>query len=119
MSVMKKRSYRHLTAFILLVLARQDMHGGAIHTTLCQTLPNFKTDTGAVYRCLQELENSGAVKSAWDTSESGPARKKYHITSLGWDELDEWEKDIKYRLDNLNYFLITYKEIARERRDGG
>jgi len=117
MSVMKGRNYRHLTAFVLLALARQEMHGGAIHTTLCQTLPNFNADTGAVYRCLQELENDGAVESVWDTSEPGPARKIYRITSVGWNELSEWEKDIKYRLSNLNYFLTTYEEIIQKRRD--
>ncbi|WHH58695.1 helix-turn-helix transcriptional regulator [Petroclostridium sp. X23] len=116
MSVMKGRNYRHLSAFILLVLAQREIHGGAIHTTLCETLPNFNTDTGAVYRCLQELESDGAVESEWDTSEPGPARKIYKITSLGWNELGEWEQDIQHRIANLNYFLETYRNIKGNRK---
>ncbi|RCX18917.1 DNA-binding PadR family transcriptional regulator [Anaerobacterium chartisolvens] len=116
MSVVKGRNYRHLTAFILLVLAQKEMHGGAIHSTLCETLPNFNTDTGAVYRCLQELESDKAVESVWNTSEPGPAKKIYNITPLGWEELDKWEEDIRHRLGNLQYFLTTYKNLKKDKK---
>jgi DNA-binding PadR family transcriptional regulator len=111
MATGKKQNYRHLPAFILLILAERDLHGGGIHTELVQRLPSFSSDTGAVYRVLQELENSGAVKLAWDTPESGSARKIYSITETGWNELEFWKKDIEMRIANLNYFLETYAGI--------
>ncbi|SMP62778.1 PadR family transcriptional regulator [Anoxynatronum buryatiense] len=115
MSVMKGRNQRHLTAFILLVLAQESMHGGAIHTTLREKLPNFNTDTGAIYRCLQELEKDQAVKSSWHTEESGPARKVYEISETGLTELDEWKKDIETRLENLQFFLREYEAFTEKR----
>ena len=111
MSAKKRYNYRHLPAFILLLLAEGKAHGGAIHSLLSERLPHFQTDTGAVYRSLQQLENEGSAASVWDTTESGPARKIYHITSSGRDKLAEWEQDIEARMANLNYFLETYKKL--------
>lgn len=115
MSAKKRQNYRHLPAFILLLLARGEAHGGAIHSTLSDCLPHFQADTGAVYRALQQLEKDGAVASAWETPESGPARKVYQITTLGWGKLEEWEKDIETRIDNLSYFLETYRKIKTKK----
>lgn len=112
----KKRHYRHLPAFILLLLAQEEAHGGAVHSLLSERLPDFQTDTGAVYRSLQQLEKDGSVVSVWDTTESGPARKIYRITSTGWGKLGEWEQDIKCRLANLNYFLETYEKINNKKQ---
>jgi len=112
---MKKQNYRHLSAFILLMLTETSMHGGAIHTAMMSRMPNFRSDTGAIYRALQELESSGQVNSVWDTSESGPARKIYTLTSLGWDELETWKKDIEMRVSNLTYFLDSYEKAQKNR----
>jgi PadR family transcriptional regulator, regulatory protein PadR len=112
MTTGKKQNYRHLPAFILLILADKDLHGGGIHTELMQQLPSFNSDTGAVYRALQELESSGAVKLTWDTPETGSARKIYSITENGRKELEFWKKDIEMRVANLNYFLETYAGIC-------
>lgn len=116
MATGKKQNYRHLPAFILLILADKDLHGGGIHTELVQRLPSFNSDTGAVYRVLQELENSGAVKYTWDTPDSGSARKIYSITEAGWNELAIWQKDIEMRLANLNYFLESYAGVSAKRK---
>lgn len=115
MSAKKRQNYRHLPAFILLAIAQREMHGGAIHSSLCECLPHFNTDTGAVYRSLQELENDGSVQSDWNTSESGPAKRIYHMTPSGWTKLEEWEQDIEARLANLNYFLDTYKKVKEDK----
>lgn len=111
MSAKKRQTYRHLPAFILLILAQGEAHGGAIHSLLSDKLPHFHNDTGAVYRSLQQLEIEGSVASEWNTSDPGPARRIYRITPLGWDKLKEWEHDIETRLENLNYFLTTYKKL--------
>lgn len=107
------QGYRHLPAFILLALTQKAMHGGAIHSFLQESLPSFHTDTGAVYRCLQEMEKHGAVESVWDTSEAGPAKRIYHMTSLGWEKLEECKQDIEDRVANLTYFLHEYEQLRR------
>ena len=113
MPAKRKQQYRHLPAFILLALAEEPIHGGAIHSALIERMPNYKSDTGAVYRTLQQLEQDGEVKSTWDTSKPGPARKIYKLTPLGWKKLDDWRKDIEMRTENLNYFLSTYRQIMK------
>ncbi len=115
MTAKKRQQYRHLPAFILLALAEGPIHGGAIHTVLTNNMPLFKSDTGAVYRTLQQLENDGEVASEWYTTNSGPARKKYQLTALGWQKLEYWKQDIEMRIANLNYFLTGYARISRSK----
>lgn len=111
MSSRRGQQYRLLPAFILLVLAEGEFHGGAIHSALAERLPLFQADTGAVYRALQQMEQEGTLTSFWDTSGSGPARKIYRITPGGRDELDHWKREIELRLANLKYFLETYNRL--------
>lgn len=112
----KPKRYRHLPAFILLILAEEPVHGGAVYTKLCSRLDNFQADNGAVYRTLQQLEKEGSVIADWDTSGTGAARKIYRITPVGWQVLEYWKQDIEHRLVNLNYFINTYKEMIDNRK---
>lgn len=47
-------------------------------------------DSTTVYRTLRQLEKAGLVSSIWDTSESGPARRRYSLTKTGETFLDLW-----------------------------
>jgi PadR family transcriptional regulator, regulatory protein PadR len=107
----RKQQYRHIPAFILLVIAEGPIHGGAIHTALTERMPLFKPDTGIIYRTLQQLEQEHEVVSTWDTSKSGPARKIYSLTDTGWKKLEHWHKDIVMRISNLQYFINTYSSL--------
>lgn len=111
----EKRTYRHLPAFVLLVLADHPLHGGAVHAALLERLPGFKADTGAVYRTLQRLEKDGEAAAEWDTSSRGPARRVYRLTPAGWRKLEVWKADIEHRVANLRYFLDAYAEAQRGR----
>jgi poly-beta-hydroxybutyrate-responsive repressor len=51
-------------------------------------LPGF--DSTTVYRTLRQLERAGLVSSFWDTSESGPARRRYSLTAAGESFLNLW-----------------------------
>lgn len=115
MPAKKRQQYRHLPAFILLVLAQGEAHGGAIYSALNDNLPLFQADTGAIYRTLQQMEKEGAVTSVWNITESGPARKIYRITPAGWNKLDSWKHDIELRRANLNYFLTTYEKLKGQK----
>lgn len=113
-----RKQYRHLPAAILLELAEQPLHGGAIHTALGEHLPDFKPDTGAIYRTLQKLESDGEIEFTWDTANPGPARKIYSLTPHGWDRLDDWKLDIEKRRAFLDRFLTVYGRLAANRRGG-
>lgn len=113
MATKKHQKHRHLPAFILLMLAEDPAHGGAIYNALIEKLPNFECDTGAIYRTLQQLEKGGAVTFSWDTTNSGPARKIYSITDEGLIELDDWKKDIEDKIIYLKYFLNEYNDLKR------
>ncbi len=112
----KKKQYRHLPAFILLALAEGPNHGREIYSILTKRMPIKNADAGAVYRALQRLEQDGEVKFNWDTSNSGPARKVYHITSKGIDKLGYWREDIQMRISILTYFMTKYNQIKKDLR---
>ena len=113
MSQKHNRQTRHLPAFILLVLAEESRHGGAVHGALLDRLPGLTVDTGAIYRVLKTLESEGELSAVWDTSTPGPARKVYSLTSKGWERLDAWKDDIEYRREILSHFLAAYGKLSR------
>ncbi len=107
------QQYRHLPAFILLILAEGENHGGYILNALKERLQNFSCDSAGVYRTLNQLETEGAVIANWDTSKPGPAKKIYKITDIGYEKLSYFKEDIESRVINLNYFLEQLKKMGR------
>lgn len=107
----KGQAYRHLPAFILVILAREKLYGAAILARLADELPGLRPDSAAVYRTLQDLEDEGAVAAEWETEGPGPARKWYAVTSLGIDRLGECRADIVERMRNFDWFLARYAEL--------
>lgn len=103
---------RHLPAFILLFLAKEPAYGLTLLNKMEEYLPHNNADGPAIYRALQELEKSGTVKSYWDTSDSGAAKKWYQITNNGFDQLRQFKIDIEQRKKNLEFFLSEYENIV-------
>jgi poly-beta-hydroxybutyrate-responsive repressor len=78
-----------LTSSLLAFLRRSNAYGYALVQELSKAgLPGF--DSTTVYRTLRQLEKTGLVSSFWDTSESGPARRRYSLTAAGETFLDLW-----------------------------
>jgi poly-beta-hydroxybutyrate-responsive repressor len=78
-----------LTSSLLAFLRRSNAYGYALVQELGKAgLPGF--DSTTVYRTLRQLEKTGLVSSFWDTSESGPARRRYSLTAAGETFLDLW-----------------------------
>ncbi|MDA1004588.1 MAG: helix-turn-helix transcriptional regulator [Chloroflexi bacterium] len=78
-----------LTTSVLAFLRTSSAYGYQLTRMLEEAgLPDF--DSGSVYRTLRQLERSGKVSSFWDTSESGPARRMYTMTSAGEIFLRGW-----------------------------
>jgi len=71
-------------------------------------------EPAAVYRCLRALEADGCVVSDWDTTGSGPARRVYRLTEIGWQRLSGWAAVINQRVQGLSNFV----ELCRQLRPG-
>ena len=111
MQYAKMKNHRHLPAFVLLHLTKQENHGSAICKELMQEMPDFQCDTAAIYRTLNQLEADGAVSYRWDTTKRGAARKIYHITDIGYKDLLLWKSDVESRIKKLTYFLNEYERM--------
>ncbi len=97
-----------LTSSLLAFLRRWNAYGYQLVQELGKSgLPSF--DSTTVYRTLRQLEKAGLVSSFWDTSESGPARRMYSLTTAGETFLDLWfdifgryQKVLHSALDSLD-----------------
>jgi len=78
-----------LASSLLAYLRRWNAYGYQLVQELGKAgLPGF--DSTTVYRTLRQLERAGLVSSFWDTSESGPARRRYSLTAAGETFLNLW-----------------------------
>ena len=100
---------------LLLLLREQPAHG----YELLERLPAFgfeRSDPGRLYRSLRKLEDGGLVRSAWESSSSGPARRIYEITRAGMEELHSGAKELAETRRSLDLFLGRYEEFVALRR---
>jgi len=82
---------------------------------------------GTLYRTLRQMEKDGIVKSTWETSEGGPARRMYSITDAGRAYLDFWAKSLEQYQKTMDTFFRIYtgqpirseEEDEEEGRGGG
>ena len=108
--VCPRRIQRFLEPCLLLLLHGQQVHG----YELVEGLKPFgfgqnPADLSTVYRNLRDLEDRGFVTSHWDTSNAGPARRQYTITTEGDRYLAWWVEDLKETDRALHSFLDTYE----------
>ena len=77
---------------VLAILAQKALHGYRIDQSLSD-MPMFKghePDNTGVYRFLNAMEERGLLTSAWDMSDSGPAKKLFDLTTKGRECLAKW-----------------------------
>lgn len=84
--------YRFAEPIVLLVIAQMGKaHGYQIaQKAEGMAVTHAGLDSGVIYRTLRRLETAGRVRSSWDTSGSGPARRIYVLTESGIQHLGEW-----------------------------
>ena len=63
---------------------------------------------GTMYRTLREMEENGVVRSKWETSGDGPARRMYSITDAGEAYLEFWAKSLEQYQRNMDAFFQLY-----------
>ena len=63
---------------------------------------------GTLYRTLRQMEKDGIVKSTWETSKGGPARRMYSITEAGEAYLNFWAEALEQYRRNMDTFFHLY-----------
>jgi PadR family transcriptional regulator PadR len=74
---------------------------------------------GSFYRILRQMEKDGMVNSTWDTSETGPAKRRYSITEAGEAYLKFWAQSLDQYQKMMNMFfrLYTGQPIQQDKKD--
>jgi PadR family transcriptional regulator PadR len=88
----------YLRPCLLLLLAEGTAHGYDLLAQVAD-LGIQRVDPGGLYRCLRAMDEEGLVRSTWEPSSSGPARRTYTLT----DEGREW----------LHVFAGCLRDVAR------
>lgn len=94
----------YLRPCLLLLLAEGTSHGYELLEQI-GALGMDRVDPGGLYRCLRAMDEEGLVRSAWEPSTSGPARRTYELT----DEGREWLHVVAGSLAEVARSLSTYR----------
>lgn len=114
MSHLEPRNF--LQPCLLLLLREQPDHGYELVSRL-RPLHAGDGDAGGVYRALRAMERQGLVRSEWQTSEAGPARRTYYVTEAGAASLHEQAADLEQTHAAIHSFLERYgRLVAADRR---
>ena len=100
---------------ILVVLAESPLHGYRLAERIGD-LPGFtgeRPDLSGIYRVLKVMEGHGLVSSAWDVSETGPAKKSYRITPAGLQCLKRWVKTLEQYRNNVTGLLNAARKAVQ------
>jgi DNA-binding PadR family transcriptional regulator len=92
---------------VLAILAEEALHGYRIVQSLA-AMPMFqghKPDNTGVYRFLNAMEGRGLLTSAWDMSDSGPAKKLFDLTDKGRDCLAKWVVTLREYREQIGELL--------------
>jgi PadR family transcriptional regulator, regulatory protein PadR len=96
---------------VLLLLLESPAHG----YDLLERLKAFGfsgSDPGGLYRTLRGLEAEGLVRSAWEPSATGPARRMYELTRTGRETLHEHARALRSTAEVLDAFVSRYGEFV-------
>lgn len=97
---------------LLLLLREHADHGYELASRLRSI--HEGDDAGGVYRALRGLERRGLVRSEWELSDVGPARRTYQLTPDGLTCLDARVDDLRQVHEALHVFLDRYARVAGE-----
>ena len=93
---------------ILLLMLRQWSSYGYELMDKMSTFGLAAMNPGTFYRTLRQMEKDGMVRSSWDTSEVGPARRMYSITDAGEAYLNYWAESLNQYQRMMDTFFRLY-----------
>ncbi len=102
----------YLRATLLLLIGEAPAHGYDLLEQMAG-MGLATVDAGGLYRALRVMEADGLVDSAWEHSESGPARRTYCLTDEGREWLHAWAGALRETHRYLSAYLARYDEVAR------
>ncbi len=94
----------YLRPCLLLLLAEGTSHGYELLDQVSE-MGLDRVDPGGLYRCLRAMDEEGLVRSHWEPSTSGPARRTYSLT----DEGLEWLHALAGSLAEVHRTLGAYR----------
>ena len=97
---------------LLLLLSEGQAHGYDLLVRLADF--GVKVDPGGLYRTLRTFEREGLVRSWWETSEAGPARRTYVLNPEGENWLRLWGGTLRESSRFLDRFLARYEAAVGE-----
>lgn len=97
---------------LLLLLAEGTAHGYELLERVGE-LGLDRMDTGGLYRCLRALDEDGLVRSRWEPSAAGPARRRYELTAEGRARLDGSAASIAELSRLLTAYGRRYERVSR------
>ena len=106
----RARVERFAEPAVLLLLRDRPAHGYELLERLGELLPPEGTDMGNLYRLLRALEDDGLVRSEWDATVPGPAKRVYELTDGGRALLDEWAAGLERAGKRISLFLKRYRK---------
>lgn len=96
-----------LVPILLLMLREWSSYGYELMEKVA-TFGLATMNPGTFYRTLRQMEKDGMVRSSWDTSETGPARRMYSITEAGEAYLKYWADSLSQYQRMMDTFFRLY-----------
>lgn len=103
----------YLRPCLLLLLAEGTSHGYELLDQVA-ALGLDRVDPGGLYRCLRAMDEEGLVRSSWEPSTSGPARRTYELTEEGQEWLHVVAGSVAEVARSLSTYRRRYGRIAEQ-----
>lgn len=103
----------YLRPCLLLLLAEGTAHGYELLDQVA-ALGVERVDPGGLYRSLRAMDEEGLVRSTWEPSVSGPARRIYTLSDEGRDWLHVLAGSIGDLSRALEVYRRRYEAVAVE-----
>ena len=102
----------YLRPCLLLLLAEGTSHGYELLDQI-GALGLERVDPGGLYRSLRAMDEEGLVRSSWEPSVSGPARRTYELT----DDGREWLHVVAGTLGDVARSIAVYRRRYQQVTD--
>ncbi len=99
-----------MRACLFLLVAEDASHGYDLLERL-RALGLKAADPGGLYRALRAMEQEGLMRSVWEQSDIGPARRKYELTQEGEDWLHAWAGTLRETSKIVEEYLDRYEAL--------
>jgi PadR family transcriptional regulator PadR len=103
----------YLRPCLLLLLAEGTSHGYELLEQV-SALGLDRVDPGGLYRSLRAMDEEGLVRSAWQPSATGPARRTYELTDEGREWLHAVAGSLEHVARSLDAYRARYRAVLQQ-----